>query len=181
MKSMNDATCTIKTQELFEEFGEIIEFLQTSFQEGRTAHQVEEGLWRRVLELGRHAFGAWLALFGAGDAGEHVLLEDGRKLRRLEELHRREYRSVFGLFELERAVYGTREGQKIEHVPLDERLRLPQGKNSYLLQDRDREWVVEMPYGTVSVGLSRILGVTQSVHTLERNQREMAAAEADFW
>jgi len=83
----------------------------------------------RDILLGRHAFGAWLALFGADDAGEHVMAEDGRKLRRLEPLHRREYRSVFGLFELWRAVYGTREGQKIEHVPLDERLQLPQGKN----------------------------------------------------
>ncbi len=181
MKSMNDAACTIKTQELFEEFGEILEFLQTSFQEGRTAHQVEEGLWRRVLELGRHAFGAWLALFGVGDTGKHVLLEDGRMLRRFEELHRRDYRNVFGFFELKRAVYGTREGQKIEHVPLDERLQLPQGKNSYLLQDWDQEWVVEMPYATVSTGLARILGFTQSVNTLEHNQREMAEAEADFW
>ncbi len=99
MRSMYDATCTIKTRKFFEQFGEIIEFLQTSFQEGRTAHQVEEGLWRRVLELGRHAFGAWLALFGAGDEGEHVLLEEDPKLRRLEVLHRREYRNVFGLFE----------------------------------------------------------------------------------
>ena len=181
MKSMNDATCTIKTQELFEEFGEIIEFLQTSFQEGRAAHQVEEGLWRRVLKLGGDCFGAWLALFGAGDAGEHVMVEDGRKLIRLEELHRREYRSVFGLFELLRAVYGTREGQKIEHVPLDERLQLPQGKNSYLLQDWDQGLAVEMPYATLNTTVARILGFTQSVNTLERNQRDMAKAVSDFW
>jgi hypothetical protein len=31
---------------------------------------------------------------------------------------------VFGEFTLQR-VYGTREGQKIEHVPLDQRLQLP--------------------------------------------------------
>jgi len=181
MESMNDATCTIKTQELFEEFGEIIEFLQSAFQEEHAAHRVEEGLWRRVLKLGHHAFGAYLALFGDGDAGEQVVLEDGREVRRLEELHRRPYQSVFGLFELWRAVYGTREGQKIEHVPLDERLQLPRGKNSYLLQDWDQGLTVEMPYETVNTTVARILGFTQSVNTLERNQREMAEAASDFW
>ena len=52
-------------------------------------------------------------------------------MRRLNDLHRREIRNVFGLFELYRAVYGTREGQKIEAVPLDERLGLPQGFNAH--------------------------------------------------
>jgi hypothetical protein len=81
----------------------------------------------------------------------------------------------------QRAVYGTREGQKIEAVPLDERLQLPQEKNSYLLQDWDQELAVQMPYAAVSATLERILGFEQSVHTLERNQREMAVAAEDFW
>jgi len=181
MKSMNDAACEIKTQALLEEFAKIMEFVRTSFQEERTAHEVETGVWQRILKLGRSVFGAWLDLFGDGDAGDRIVLEDGREVRRLAALHRREYQSVFGLFELMRAVYGTREGQKIEAVPLDERLGLPQGKNSYLLQDWDQALAVQMPYATVSATLARILGFTQSVHTLERNQREMATAAADFW
>jgi len=40
------------------------------------------------------------------------------------------------------------------------------------LQDWDQGLAVEMPYDTVSVALARILGFTQSVHNLERNQRE---------
>jgi len=181
MKSMNDAACEIKSQALFDEVLEMVGFLQTSFQEERAAHQVEEGLWRRVLKLGGYAFGAYFALFGDGDAGKQIVLEDGREVRRLDKLHRREYQSVFGPFELERAVYGTREGQKIDHVPLDERLQLPQGKHSYLLQDWDQGLAVEVPYATVNTTVARILGFTQSVNTLERNQREMAAAVSDFW
>ena len=181
MKSTNDATCEIKSQALLDEFAEILAFAQNAFQEGGTAHEVESGLWQRMLKLGRSVFGAWLDLFGDGDAGDRVVLEDGREVRRLADLHRREIRNVFGLFELIRAVYGTREGQKIDAVPLDERLQLPQGKNSYLLQDWDQDLVVDMPFDTVSTTLARILGFTQSVHTLERNQREMATAVADFW
>ena len=181
MKSMNQAASVIKGQALFDEVREIIDFLQTAFQEGHAAHQVEKGLWRRVLKLGRYAFEMYLALFGDGDAGERVRLQDGREVRRIDALHRREYQSVFGLFELNRAVYGTRAGQKIEYVPLDERLQLPQGKHSYLLQDWDQGLAVEMPYAPVSTTMARMLGFTQSVHTLERNQREMAASVAAFW
>jgi hypothetical protein len=133
------------------------------------------------VQQGGSVFGAWLDLFGDGDAGERIVLEGGREVRRLDELHRREYQSVFGLFQLNRVVYETREGQKIEAVPLDECLGLPQGKHSYLLQEWDQELAVEMPYARVSATLARILGFTQSVHTLERNQREMATAVADFW
>jgi hypothetical protein len=181
MKSMHNAASEIKSQALSEEFAQILLFVQTSYQEGRTAHEVESGLWKRMLKLGRSLFQAWLDLFGDGDAGERIVLEDGREVRRLDALHRREIRNVFGLFELMRAVYGTREGQQIEAVPLDERLQLPQGKSSYLLQDWDQELVVDMPFETVSATLARILGFTQSVHTLERSQREMATAVEDFW
>jgi len=181
MKSMNDATREIESQALLDEFAEILEFVQAAFQQGRTAHDVETGLWQRMLKLGRSVFGAWLDLFGDGDAGDRIVLEDGREVRRLDDLHRREIQNVFGSFELYRAVYGTREGQKLEAVPLDERLGLPQGKNSYLLQDWDQALAVEMPYATVGATLARILGFSQSVHTLERNQGEMATAADEFW
>ena len=181
MKSMNDTTREIKSQALLDEFAEILAMVQTAYQNGGTAYAVETGLWTRMLKLGGSIYGAWLDLFGDGDAGDRIVLDDGREIRRLDALHRRDIQNVFGLFELNRAVYGTREGQRIEAVPLDERLQLPQGKNSYLLQDWDQGLAVEMPYDTVSASLARILGFTQSVHTLERNQREMATAVADFW
>jgi hypothetical protein len=181
MKSMPNAIGEHNSQALFDQFSEILAFVQQAFDEGSTAHEVESGLWRRMLQLGHNVFQAWLDLFGDGDAGERIVLEDGREVRRLGDLHRREIRNVFGLFELMRAVYGTREGQKIEAVPLDARLQLPQGKHSYLLQDWDQELVVDRPFAAVSRTLARMLGFTQSVHTLEREQREMATAVAAFW
>jgi len=181
MQSMNEASMTIKQASLAEEFAQILLFIQTGYERGYSAHEVECGLWQRMLKLGRDIFQAWLDRFGDGDAGDRIVLADGREVGRLEDLHRREIQNLFGAFELMRAVYGTREGQKIEAVPLDERLQLPPGKSSYLLQDWDQALVVDMPFETVSATLARILGFTQSVHTLERNQREMATAAEDFW
>jgi hypothetical protein len=37
---------------------------------------------------------------------------------------------MYGALQIRRFVYGTREGQEIEHVPLDARLGLPAGEVS---------------------------------------------------
>jgi len=181
MTSMYDTTSEIKRQALFEEFEGILGFVQTAFRQGGTAHDVEKGLWERMRKLGHSIYGAWLDLFGNGDAGDRIILADGREVPRLAALHRREIQNVFGLFELQRAVYAAREGQKIEAVPLDERLGLPQGKHSYLLQDWEQHLATDVPYATVGKTLSRILDFTPSVHTLERHQGELAAAVDAFW
>src|SRR5881392_3590950 len=74
---------------------------------------------------------------------------DGQEIRRLERLHPRVYQSVFGRFELERMVYGTREGQKIAYVAFDTQLQLPESDFSYLLQDWAQSFTVENTYRRV--------------------------------
>ena len=64
----------IKSQALLEEFAEIMTFVQKAFQEERTAHEVEIGLWQRMLKLGGSIYGAWLERFGDGDAGARIVL-----------------------------------------------------------------------------------------------------------
>ena len=68
--------------------------------------------------LGTTLLGSCFAWWGQG-IGEVVVLPDGQAVRRLDTPHPRVYQSVFGRFELERVVYGTREGQKIAYVPCD--------------------------------------------------------------
>jgi hypothetical protein len=53
-------------------------------------------------------------------------------------------------------------------VPLDIRVRLPAGKFSYLLQDWDQALAVESPYQRVTGVLQRLLGLEQSVASLEQ-------------
>jgi hypothetical protein len=79
---------------------------------------VEVALFCRVIELGYRARGMFFMLCGDGDEGEEITLAPGQSVRHLGELHKREYQSVFGLYELWRVVYGTREGQKIEYEGL---------------------------------------------------------------
>lgn len=167
--------------ELTRKLQELVEFVESAYQDGRAAHEVEEGIFRKVLEIGWYALGLFFQLSGDGDEGEWIVLADGRKVRRLKNLHKKVYQSVFGVFTLCRAVYGTREKQRIEWVPLDARLSLPESKFSYLLQDWDQYLISEGPYAKVNDTIEKILGFNQSVNSMERVNRQMSETVEAFW
>jgi hypothetical protein len=127
-----------------------------------------------ALNLGNAAMKLFFSLQGTGDLGLSVTLPDGQVVNRLEALHTRDYLSIFGPFKLERAVYGSREGKKIDFIPLDARLSLPESKFSYLLQDWDQMIATEEPYNKVSSFLEGILRLSQHEDSLERMSRHMA-------
>lgn len=154
--------------------------IRQAAQDGQPIHEVERVVWQKVLEMGRLALGSFLALQGTGDVGEACTTPDGKTWKRLESLHHRCYRSIFGVFDLNRAVYGTREGQKIEHVPLDSRLQLPQSEFSYLLQDWAQALGVEQAFARAAETLETILGLRLSVDSLERMSRKMAEWVDEF-
>src|SRR5512146_1133652 len=101
---------------------ELQAFVRSAAGAGTPVHEVERGLWRRLLQLGYQLQGQFFTWVGDGDQGETVTLAEGQVVRRLPEHHRRPYQSVFGTFELDRVVYGTRESQQSKFVPLDARL-----------------------------------------------------------
>ena len=107
-------------------------------------------------------------------------MPDGRVCQRLDELHSRRYVSIFGAFQLQRTVYGSRTGQKIEFVPLDNRLQLPESVFSYLLQDWDQSLCVEEAFGQAGRTVARMLGLQQSVDSLERMNAQMAESVEAF-
>ena len=115
-----------------------------------------------------------IALLGTGDLGETVALPDGRCCQRLEAPHARRYVSLFGEFELARVVYGSREGQQIEFVPLDNRWQLPASAYSYVLQDWAQGLCVESAFGQVATTLQRLLKLKLSVDSLERMNEQVA-------
>ena len=46
---MNEAACEINSQALLDEFAKILKFVQSAFEEERAAHEVETGLWQRIV------------------------------------------------------------------------------------------------------------------------------------
>ncbi len=149
-------------------------FVEAAAREGTAVHEVEKGLWQTLLRLGQHCLSHFFALLGDGDLGETVCSDDGQQWQRLDEPHPRRYVSIFGTFELLRIVYGSREGQKIEFVPLDNRVQLPASVYSYLLQDWSQQLCVESAFGQVAATLQRMFGLRLSSDALERINAQMA-------
>ena len=70
--------------------------------------------------------------------------------------------------------------RKIEYVPVDTQLQLPESDFSYLLQDWSQGLAVEQAYRRVPETLSRILDVKPSVDSLERMNLKMAETVRPF-
>ena len=166
---------------LMDQFKEMVNLMETSAENGVAMHEVEGEVWSRIFLIARRAMELFIACCGNGDMGAHLSGPDGRTLNRLPLMHLRQYLSIFGLFELERYVYGTREGQKIEQVPFDSRLQLPEGKFSYLLQDWDQFLAVHSAFMETNMILTRILGFEQSVDSMERMNRKMSELVEEFY
>jgi hypothetical protein len=169
-----------KLPELLELVAELFRFVQQAAETGSPIHEVESGIWQRMLALGRQALKQFLRMQGTGDMGETFTVPTGEVLRRLEALHPRVYQSIFGEFCLERTVYGTREGQKIEAAPLDARLHLPESAYSYVFQNWAQVLGVNHAFARTAETLQRILGLQAPVDSLERMSRQMAESVPDF-
>jgi len=167
----------LKAQQQFEQIQDVI---RQACSESRRIDQVELDLWGRMLQLGRRLLEGYVAGYEQGDVGA-TLEHEGRVLRRLEQPHVRRYVSVFGSLEICRYVYGTRETQKHEVIPLDALLALPESEFSYVLQDWDQGLCVNNSYSESHATIQRILRIGQSVLSLEQMNGQMASAVEGFW
>ena len=163
-----------------EQLRQMQHWLLQAAQQGTAAHVVERDLFAKLLELGHRLFGSFLASVGPGDLGETAELDDGSIVNRFPEPHRRRLLTVFGEFELLRHVYGSRERQKIELIPTDQRLQLPDSEVSYLLQEWDQLLGIEHAFGRARQVIEQILRLKQSVDTLEQTNQHMAESAQAF-
>ena len=158
---------------------EMIEFVRCSVDEEVRIDQVERGVFDRLLQIGLRMLEGVVEQAGDGDEGE-ALVDEGKTLRRFADTHSRTYRSIFGNLTIERFVYGTREGQKIEGVPLDAKLGLPVGEQSYVLEDWLQRLCVKESFGEAVGSLREIFGIRTGVRTAERMNRDMAQCAGSF-
>lgn len=158
---------------------QIEQFVEQAAADGQRMDEVERELFGQLLAVGRTLLSAFVGAQGNGDAGAELQTSAGRTVRRLKRKRTRRYLSIFGELPIERFVYARREGQKIERVPLDERLGLPAGEFSYVLQDWLQRLCVKESFHEGVTDLRELLGVAPSERATERmNQRMAEQAEA---
>lgn len=175
---------------------QLIESVRCAGREERRIDEVERLVFAELLALGRHLLCAYVTGAGDGDVGNTLdvpsVVEESpglpndrpsprsRKLQRLAEPRTRRYVSIFGELAITRFVYGTREGQKIEAIPLDARLGLPAGEFSYVLEDWQQRLCVKESFAEATQDLAELLGVAPSVRAAEAMNRHMASWAASF-
>src|SRR3972149_2974124 len=110
-----------KITELLESMVQLFRFMQESAEAGKPVHDVELGIWQRLLALGRQALEQFFRAQGTGDVGEAFTIPDGRELTRLEDLHPRFDQTIFGQASMSRPLSKPSASEKIVAVPLDAR------------------------------------------------------------
>jgi hypothetical protein len=167
----------LKTQH---QFNALRDFVQQAARDGQRIDTVEREVFRQLLGLGHTLLSAFVADQGDGDLGPGVTTPEGHTARRLPERHDRRYVSIFGELVISRVVYGTREGQKIERVPLDERLGLPEGDFSYVLEDWGQRLCLKESFAEAGQSLEMLLGLRLGTRALEQMNRAVAGDAPSF-
>ena len=140
---------------------------------------VERELLRGLLELGLEILTEYVASAGDGDEGK-TLDHGDRTLMRLKAQQQRVYSSIFGKITFSRYVYGSRDKQKVEWVPLDARLGMPAAEQSYVLEDLLQKLVAQLPYAEAIERLADFLGVAIGQRTAEAMARRLSGYSESF-
>jgi hypothetical protein len=159
---------------------DLVTFTQEAAQTVQRIDQVERELMRRLLSMGLTLLQLFVAEHGDGDLGPTAPADDGHTLHRLPQPHDHRYVSIFGELEISRIVYGTREGQEIERAPLDERLALPAGDFSYVLEDWAQRFCLKGSFAEGAESLETLLGLQLGSRTLEHMNQELAGFVVPF-
>ena len=163
-----------------EQFDQMVELIRQASHDGQRIDTVERDLMRRLLGLGHTLLSLFVARQGDGDLGPTTQTTDGRTVQRLPDRHDRRYVSIFGELEIARVVYGSREGQKIERAPLDERLALPEDSFSYVLEDWSQRFCLKESFAEAGHSLETLLGLRLVSRTMERINQAVAATAPAF-
>jgi hypothetical protein len=159
---------------------ETFDWIVRAARDGASAHAAEKFLQIQAKALNHMLLKVFFDRVGPGYMGPTVTLKEGHVVPCWPELEDRRLVTTFGEFTLWRHVYGTRPGQKIELAPTDQRLQLPEGEVSYLLQDWDQRLGTEGAFRKVAQDLEDMMEIKQPVDTLERGSRKMAEAAPAF-
>lgn len=161
-------------------FSVMMEFVKQAIKSNELRiDEVERALFDQLLVVGRHALQGLIDAAGDGNHGETVE-HDGKTLQRSEDRKTKPYRSIFGVLSVERYVYASGPKKKVEWAPVDARLSLPAGEQSYVLEDWMLRVCVKESFEEGVGSLRDLLGVNTSVRAAEIMTRNMAEHADSF-
>lgn len=159
-------------QEIRGEFEQMLEFVTNDAAYQATADQMERGLFRRLLNLGRQLLQLFFMLRSEHSSRETVTTAEGTRLPYHQD-RKREYLSIFGKIPIWRPYfYKTKVGST---VPLDAELSLGEDSYSDMLREMTEYLEVYGVYHKVADMMKRFFGLHLSTRTLQ----EQVLTDAD--
>lgn len=142
-------------------------------------HEVEDGLFRRLQQLGRVLLERFVAESGTGyTAGQSLstLADEPLTYKGIETVS---YLSIFGSVDLPRAAYARPDGGY--EYPMDGQWNRPTHKYSYLLQKWLQAGAVESDYGEAAQRLNEMFDLALWPHVPQRLGSELGAQAAAYY
>jgi len=152
-------------QDIRTEFEMILEFVTGENAQVSTAYQIECGLLKRLLNMGRQLLLLFFIMRSQNASRDPIVLEDGQELPHHDEKERT-YFSIFGKLPLERP-YFYRRGSGGQ-VLLDAELSLGSDQYSDLLRDMAEHLGVYIAYNKSANILKRFLEIGLSTRVFEK-------------
>jgi len=122
------------------------------------AHEMEEGIFKKLIPIGQAALKTYFAEKGTGDMGEEIQREDRVILKREWGMRSRTYSSVFGEIVVPRTCY--RRLGEAGIFPLDEAVNFPEHRYSYYLQEWMNLLSLDHPYVEGAKRLKYFFGIS---------------------
>lgn len=165
-----------KIEEARQEFNSILDYIVGTAL-GLEIHEVEEGIYRRLIRLGRILLELFVLATGTGKTGKTLIDKDGTVYRYLRDSTCK-YLSIFGEITIVRAYY-AKEG-RAGLFPLDARLNLPERKYSYVLQEWMASKAVETSYEKAAAWVNKRLHLEMAHRPFERVTGDCTEAVQEF-
>ncbi len=169
-----------KVAELSSALEPVMKFLNQCLRQGERMDEVERGLHEHLRAVGLKLLEGYVKAAGDGNQGP-TIFRNGHELKRSAKLHGRKHHTIFGRLEVKRYVYQRRTKQSAEYIPTDERLGLPAGEQSYLLEEWSQRLVTNQPYAEARDILKELLGVDITVRALEHMNGRLAEHVNPYW
>ncbi len=132
-------------------------FVRAAAVDAQSMYDVERTVFDYVLSIGGKAIDLFIGQQGDGDLGETVTTEENIVLKRSDKPVCRPLRTIFGQHAFNGYVYSQGDHQKIELRPLDIRMSLSGGIDSYLFEEFSQFFCVEQAFGISRKGLQTTL------------------------
>jgi hypothetical protein len=169
-----------KAQQLAALANDLEGFVRQAAAEEQSLYAVEKATLARVLQIGHQAVELFLKLQGDGDLGPSVQTSQGKALERSPTPKARPLRTIFGAHAFASYVYSAGPKTKIELRPLEARMSLGEGKDSYLFEDFSQHFCVDQAFAAAQANLKVVLGHSAPVDSLERINHRLGEQAEPF-